>query len=451
MLAAAVAAALALGAADASAQTSKGTATKADVQAIQAQMQALQDRLNKLEANNAQLQSDNADLKALADRREAEMDYLKAQTRDLREEGANTSNDLAKVKGADWATKIKARGDFRYRHETISPERDVDGSAEDASDRNRERVRARFGFDAKVTDNIKSTLLFATGGDDPRSSNQTLGSSGTRKTVGIDLAFADWQFMQGGNLLLGKMPHQIFRPGQSMFYDGDYNPEGVAVKLDRGMFFGTAYGWMLTENYNADPKKNNTDTTVFGVQGGMKFPLLGGETVLAANYYECVHCQDESPLYANSGNGNTTYTVTGSPVALLAYGYEILELGAQMGMTVGNLPLTLWANYAQNMASDVEYDTAYAVGAMLGKASNPKTWEASLFYESIDKDALFGQFVDSDFGDGKTDSEGWALKAGYAPVKNVTLNGTYFINTLNKDVGTELDYNRLQLDVNYKF
>ncbi len=91
------------------------------------------------------------------------------------------------------------------------------------------------------------------------------------------------------------------------------------------------------------------------------------------------------------------------------------------------------------------------VGVMLGKASNAKTWEAGAFYQSIDKDALFAQWVDSDFGDGKTDASGWVLKAGYAPVKNFTFVGTYFMNTLNKDVGTELDYSRLQLDMNYKF
>jgi opacity protein-like surface antigen len=69
----------------------------------------------------------------------------------------------------------------------------------------------------------------------------------------------------------------------------------------------------------------------------------------------------------------------------------------------------------------------------------------------MDKDALFGQMVDSDFGDGRTDAEGWVVRAGYAPVRNVTLNAEYFINTLNKDVGTELDYDRWRLDVNYKF
>jgi hypothetical protein len=450
VLATAVAATLALAAPQAFAQA-KGSATKAEVQAIEAQMKALAERLNKLEASNTELQSENQELKAVVDRREAEIDYLKSQTKELREEGAMASNEISKVKGADWATKLKGRGDFRYRHEGIESERVVSGQAEDAADRTRHRIRARLGFDYAVTDTVKGTLLFATGGDDPRSSNQTLGGTGTRKSIGVDMAYVDWKFMNGANLVLGKQPHPYFRPGQSMFFDGDFNPEGGAVKFDRGMFFGSGYGWWLTEQFNSNPKGENNDSNLFGAQVGMKFPLLGGETVLAANYFDCGACQDNSPLFANNGNGNTTYTLPGSTTNLLRYDYEILQLSAQMGTNLLGQPFTFWADYAQNMASGVEYDTAYGVGVVLGKASNAKTWEAGIAYQSLDKDALFAQIIDSDFGDGRTDSEGWFLKGGYAPVKNVTLNATYFINTLNKDVGVELDYNRLQLDINYKF
>ena len=79
----------------------------------------------------------------------------------------------------------------------------------------------------------------------------------------------------------------------------------------------------------------------------------------------------------------------------------------------------------------------------------------------MDKDALFAQMIDSDFANGNTDGEGWGFRAGYAPVKNIVLNATYYINNLNKDVapvsgptyeiGKDLNYDRLQLDVNYKF
>ena len=453
-LATAVAATLALAAPQAYAQ-SKGSASKAEVQAIEAQMKALADRLNRLESANTALQTQNAELKAVVDRRDAEIDYLKSQTRELREEGAVASNEIAKVKGADWATRIKGRGDLRYRHESISTEY-VTGSGAaatvtDTADRNRHRIRARLGFDAQVTDNVKATLLLATGGDDPRSSNQTLGGTGTRKSVGLDMAYVDWKFMNGANAVLGKQPHPQWRPGQSLFFDSDFNPEGGAVRFERGMLFGSGYGWWLTEQYNANPEADNTDASLFGAQLGLKFALLGGETRVAAHYFDCGNCQDHSPLYANNGNGNTTYTLPGSSMNRLQYDYKILELSGQVGTTLFDLPLAVWADWAQNMASDVEYDTAWGLGVVLGKASNPKTWEAGLTYQSVDKDALFAQIIDSDFGDGKTDSEGWMLKGGYAPVKNFTVNATYFLNTLNKDVGTELDYQRVQVDLNYNF
>jgi len=480
VLATAVAAALALAAPQADAQS----ASKAEVQAMKAQLEALAERLGRLEAQNATLQTENETLKSAVDRRDAEMDYLKSQTKELREEGAVAANEIGKVKGADWATKIKARGDIRYRSENIWTER-VAGSGstavvEDAADRYRHRVRARLGFDAKVTDTVKATLLLATGGDDPRSSNQTLGSQSSRKSIGLDMGYIDWNFMSGANAVLGKQAWPQWRPGTSMFYDGDYNPEGGSVKYEQGMLFGSAYGWWLSEQWNANDQGENSDGNVVGAQLGLKFPLLGGETRVAVNYSDCGACQDQtSILYANNGNGNTTYRVpvtttvgqTNTTPAVtvvnttqanyLRYDYEILELAAETGTTLFDLPFSVWAHYANNLADDVEYDTAYAVGASLGRASNPKTWLAAVWYENRDADALFGQFVDSDFGDGRTDSEGFVFRGAYAPVRNFNVTGTYFLNTINKDrapvtgtgfaIGEDLDYDRLQLDLNYRF
>jgi hypothetical protein len=478
VLATAVAAALALGAADASAQT-KGAASKAEVQTLQAQMQAMTERLNRLEASNAQLQAENGELKSLVERRDAETDYLKSQTKELREEGAVAANEIAKVKGADWAAKIKGRGDFRYRHEYIGTERVVGGNLttpgtiEDASDRTRHRIRARLGFDAQVTEKVKGTLLLATGGDDPRSSNQTLGSQSSRKSVGVDMAYVDWNALNGMNIILGKQPWPFWRPGTSLFFDGDYNPEGGAVKFERGSLFGSAYGWWLSEQYNANPRGENSDGNVFGAQLGAKFALFGGETRFAAHYYDCGACQDQASILFgntattgvfpnNSGNGNTVYRTGASTVAspaFLRYDYEILGLSAEMGLTAFKLPLSLWVDYSQNMASGVQEDTAYAVGASIGRASNPKTWQAAAWYQMMESDSLFGQFVDSDFGDGRTDSDGWVLRGVYAPVRNVNVSATYFINNLNQDgrrdsyfnVNETLDYDRLQLDLNYRF
>jgi hypothetical protein len=502
VLATAVAATLALAAPEAFAQV-KGAASKAEVQAIEAQMKALADRLNKLESANSALQTQNSELQSVVERRDAEIDYLKSQTKELREEGAVLANEVNKTKGADWAAKIKGRGDLRYRSESIWTDRVVGtgptATVEDASDRYRHRIRARLGFDAQVTDKVKGTLLFATGADDPRSSNQTLGAQSTRKSIGVDMAFADWNFMQGANLILGKQPWPFWRPGNSLFYDGDYNPEGGAVKFERGMLFGSAYGWWLSEQYNASPTGENSDGNVFGAQLGMKFALFGGETRLALHYYDCGACQDQtSILFANNGNGNTTYpvlvtttvgrTTSTPPVNVtntttqnyLRDDFEVLDIGGEMGLTAWDRPLSLWFNYAQNLAAErgttrvgvpdpvvnETLDTAWAIGASYGRASNPKTWAVAAWYQDLDANSLFAQFVDSDFGDGTTDSNGWVLRGTYAPVRNLNVQATYFINDRFKDVapvrgvvppdttyeiGNDIGYDRLQLDINYRF
>ena len=423
--------------------------TRSEMEAMQAQLQALAERLNRLEATNTQLQTENAALKTQVERREAETDYLKAQTKELREEAAVTSNEIGKVKGADWATKIKARGDLRYRHEEIHRERIADDdTVQDAEDRYRHRIRARFGIDAQVSDHLKTTFQLSTSqDDDPRSSNQSLDEVSTRKAINLDQAYADWTFAQGANLVFGKQPYPFYRPGQSLFFDSDFNPEGIAAKFERGILFGGAYGWWLEERHSDDPANDSVDTFVAGAQLGLKVPMGDASNLVAfVHYYDCGACQNRSPFYDDDSNGNTV-----DDANALVFDYEIGELGAEFNTQIGSLPLQLFGNYAQNMADGVEEDTAYNAGFRLGRASNPRSWELAAMYQSIDKDGLFGQFIDSDFGNGETDSEGWALRGAYAPVRNIAVNLTYFINTLNKDVGTELDYDRLQLDLNWKY
>ena len=91
----------------------------------------------------------------------------------------------------------------------------------------------------------------------------------------------------------------------------------------------------------------------------------------------------------------------------------------------------------------------------------------------MEKDALFGQLLDSDFGDGKTDTKGYVLRGGYtrcaqldaqrlaipqrtverrpavgdgvqreppAPYDTSVINGVF-----------DRDYKRLQLDLNFRF
>ena len=124
--------------------------------------------------------------------------------------------------------------------------------------------------------------------------------------------------------------------------------------------------------------------------------------------------------------------------------------------------MTVFADYMVNNGAEIvnvatgeKFDAAYAVGISFNKASAPMSWEVAVMQQLTEANSVFGQFHDSDFGDGRTDTSGTVVKAAFVPAANWTINGTLFINTLNNDTGsattTDLDYKRLQLDLNFKF
>ncbi|MGE0581009.1 MAG: putative porin [Steroidobacteraceae bacterium] len=386
------------------------------------------------------------------DRLEAEIAYLKDNARANRKEIAESQATLAKVGELAGRTRLKA--DFRYRHEQID-------DASQATDRLRHRVRVRVGIEAKVNDTVKAVVQLATAGDDrdPRSTNQTLGEGATRKGVGLDLAYADWAPAQGVNVQLGKIPYAWQRVG-SHFWDGDITWEGGAARLARGPFFASAFGAWLAES------GSGADSRLLGGQLGARADLRDGVRLTGAiGYFDVGSVQDEVTLasgapactankaFFGGAQGNRTIVVNGC--RRLRDDYDLVEALAQVDLKLGTLPLALFADYLRNLDA-IDNDTGYAFGVTLGKAGEPKSWELGVVYQRMEQNAQFGQFVDSDFGGGTTFAKGAVLKAAWVPAKNWTLNGTYFLNERvlpAAGVVTETwhDYERLQLDLNYRF
>ncbi len=416
------------------------------------QLEALGQRVEKLEQDNSTLRSENEELRAKNDRIEATTEYLRdnasATRKQLAEEGPKVAEADRISKAAEWASRISWKADLRYRNEFLDPE-------EAASDQTRHRIRARFGMTGKVNDTLSATVQIATNGanNDPRSTNQTLGEGNTRKGIGIDLAYAEWKPVDGLALLAGKMPQPWVKP-PGLLWDGDITPEGIAVKYAKGPFFANAFGFWLSE------RSTDSDSTLLGGQLGMTGNLGAVKLTGAVGYYDYGTVEGEitttatgcapNPVFFGGPQGNTTVLV--GTCQTLANDFNIVEGLVQAEMTVGRLPLTLFGQYMQNQeASDL--DTAYNAGFALGRASSPKTWELGYFYQVVEKDSQFGQFTDSDFGGGVTDTEGSVIRLGYAPARNWVLNGTYFLNKRFADAtgATERDYDRYQIDLNFRF
>jgi hypothetical protein len=332
-----------------------------------------------------------------------------------------------------WVDRIKFKGDTRIRHERI----DEDGE----QDRARMRFRARFGLSAQVSDDIKFVFQLATGGDTPVSTNQTFDDGFSTKDIGVDLAYVDWKIGNSLNFYGGKMKNPLYRAGGvPLIWDGDLNPEGFALKYTYGNFFGTVGG------FSAEERSSTDDSLLYVVQAGMKFPL-GDTAKLTAGigYFAYTDTIGNEPFYDGRSKGNSV-AANGDYI----YDYENTELFAELSTKLGDWPFKVHAHATQNANPGVE-DTGFAVGAKLGSAKEQGQSEFSWTYVDLEADAVIGAFSDSDFGGGGTDSHGHFLKAKYAASSKIFVGGTLFLNTVDRFQGTEHDYNRLQLDVEFKF
>jgi hypothetical protein len=430
-------------------------AQDADIQALKDQLAALQTKIEQLEKNQS-------------------------QTKKTADEAQTTADRTADVL-AQGNARLSFAGDVRYRNESF----DVDLVDRN---RNRDRIRARVNANFRVNDTVTGQIGLSTGSADPRSGNQTLDGQNSRKDFDLDVAYVTWAPNASWKLTAGKQRYPWQRTG-SLFFDGDVNPEGLSVNFTRGnLFAGAFYDWLSERALSfSSPTGTNTDSILYGAQVGYKIPFSDSvKMTVAATYFNFDGVQGYNPLFGGSAFGNTTTTSAAVCSRTLAAGtacllsdYDIIEGFADLTASVGGKPLRFFVDYAQNTEAEVnptagkKLDSALSAGLNYGAASAKGTWEAGLIYQQIEKDALFGQLLDSDFGDGNTDTSGFVIKGAYALARNWTVNATLFLNDLSNDVPqtvtvfntatpapldtiaipniTDRDYKRLQLDLNFKF
>ncbi|MFZ9060301.1 MAG: putative porin [Steroidobacteraceae bacterium] len=391
-----------------------------DTAALRSQLAALIERVERLEQQLAEAESTN----------ERQTDQL--------------AQASVAARAASWAEKIRFAGDFRYRHELI----DEDGRQE----RQRQRIRARFGLTAQVGESLTAGLRIATGGvSENRSTNATLGDANARKDLELDLGYLTWKPRDDLSLTLGKQVYPWFRPGSSFLYDSDSNPEGMALAWSGSSgAFANAWGFWLSESGSA------AEGNVSGLQVGWRG--RSGLTV-AASFHDYAALQGRSLAFSGYPAGNSTYAgdrlcvpVATDVAVARCYSddYEILGLAVQYEASVGEWPLQLWADSVQNLAVE-RLDSGFNLGARLGRASSPGSWELALVYQDVEADAQWGGFIDSDFAGGDTQGRGWRLQGGWVPTRNALLQFTWIDSTRAVDLPAQRDYQRLQLDFSMKF
>ena len=385
------------------------------MQQLVAQIEALSNRVKELEADKKEFQKVTS----------AQLDEVVADHASIK----NTHSD------SSWTEAMRWKGDFRYRYESFN--------IEDAPNRHRNRVRARAALIADITPTIEVGLGLASGGDDPVSSNQTLGGGGSTKEIRMDLAYFDWFGLSNTHIVGGKFSNYIHRSGKNgLLWDGDWRPEGTGIKWDNGRIFANGLGTWI----ESDSKKGQS--FAYLTQAGFRIPIGDNVRLTAGVGYHVFDTKGSGSFFGDDNDffGNSFNPVTKTYL----HNYEELELFADLSFELFGHPSQIFGNFVQNQAVN-EFDTAFAMGFKYGQAKNKGQWEFGYVYQDLEADSVLGLLTDSDFGGGGTDSKGHVLKGSFAIYKNVNAKFTYFINDIDLKSGEPKDFNRLQLDLSFKY
>ena len=358
-----------------------------------------------------------------------------------------------------WVDWITFKGDLRYRNESINDDSKLDAN-KDTYTRQRDRIRARLGADAKCNDNLKAAIGLTTdegtGAGDPISGNQTLTGGGSKKSFWLDYAYLDYSFL-GDNPnevhgIGGKMKNPFITFPDDLVWDPDLTPEGLAVKGQLGGGFATVFanaGYIWLQEVS-----DKSDAKLYAGQAAVKLQFIPEVALtVGGSYYGFQHLKGfdlvdyQSPA-GSYGNSTMNGSVSGSTTnKAWATEFTPVVYFAQLDLWVVGIPLSVYAQELSNGDAD-KLDKGHMYGVALGKAKNPKTWEVGYSYAEVEKDATLGSFADSDRWGGGADGKGHKLYGKYQIMKNLQAGVTYFKDekTISDPAKTK-DYDRLQVDL----
>lgn len=411
-----------------------------------------------------------------------------------------------------WARRVRLFGDLRVRGQ-------ADGYAEDnipnyyrdvlvvnerggidragvaafvntTEDRQRLRARMRLGLEAELGYNFSMGLRLATGNfRDPVSTNQTLGNTGARYNVGVDLAWLRWygQSRTARNSL-SVSAGRIVNPFQStdLVFDQDLTFEGVATTLRHSFSRDEPFRRHVYFTAGAFPLQevelSNDDKWLLGGQLGLDWRFAGGQRLRwGAGYYAYQNItgvrnslddtrQDfTAPQFVQRGNTlfdirNPSDPNSNQDLFALAAEYELADLTLQYDIPVTErYRVSLVGDVVRNLGYD-EAEVAQRVGALVlertdgyqaelsfGSANMAENhaWRFGLGYKYLERDAVLDAFTDSDFRLGGTDVKGYIVTADYAFSPRAFARLRYLSGSEIDDAPFGVDV--LQLDFNTSF
>lgn len=338
-----------------------------------------------------------------------------------------TKKSLKKVK---WAEKVKVKGDIRTRYQFESKD------AKD--DRSRGRIRYRLGVIAKPISNWEVGAGLASGGSDPRSTNQTMQDAFSTKGIQLDYAYAKYTHGNTGlKAVAGKFKRKkyLWAPTDVM-WDGDINPEGVAMSFaPKGGPLWLNAGILVLEEDKTSTGGDHDSHMGYG-QIGTKFKSGNMYGKVAGTVYTF------GKMKTPGGTGWSGYT--GAAETNTDNNLGSFNLAAEIGTKVGAGKFAIVGEYINNYETNTNEDTAWIAGVKysIGK------FKMKYLYADVDHNAVPDFLPDSDRFGGDTGIKGHEIAVGYEINKRVSVGLDYYatedpVKNVNQDI--------LQLDLKVKF
>ena len=377
-------------------------------------------------------------------------------------------------------------------------------TANTQEDRDRLRLRARLGINAKVADTVSAGLRLATGSATDRvSTNQTLGNNFNRYTLLLDRAWvrldpADW-----ATAIAGRMPNPWF--SSDMVWSENLNFDGVALQFRRPLSPTAEWLPFATLGYfpirEAVPPRRGR--SIVGAQVGVQWEastLTRVRLGLAQYRFQNFTGRVDTDYDAITGPGRSygqyeyeaglrqrgnTLFLTNNPLEIAA---GLTPDRARWGLASRFEPVVLtaaaefshFAPYVVGLSGEVVRNSAYSradvlqrsgVGlndarvfgvqarATIGMQSlrNVGDWQGSLAYRWLGSDAVPDAFVDSDLGLGGTNVRGWTLGLQYAVARDTQLGlrwlsgRTISSPSVQQGLLDRFNVDTLQVDLNVRF
>ncbi len=434
-------------------------------------------------------------------------------------------------------TELELYGDVRARYEYRGGETaGTSDHPNDWYQRSRERYRLRIGLRGILADDWFFGIRLETG-NKRNSTNVTFGNDGTTTSTpsvpngpfakdddGIFLgqAYLGYKGLRDTTLTVGRMPNPLITT--LMVWDADINPEGVAEqwKHSFNLSFGGGGVAEAAPSYSKDGKTVVTATGSSSEPSKLKIDLFANfaqfvyddanpENPLGArktdsngnlipntdawllawqvgarfNFPKNMYFQVAPVLYNYTGAGDTfnSVFVGGDPtlsntdsLATNQFGINnllVLEIPAEFGFKVGELPIRIFSDFAVNFEADSraaaagrpdkgDQRYAYQIGAGIGQLKAKHDWQVQAFWMHSEQYSLDPNLIDSDFFDSRVNMEGVVVQAGYALSDAVVFNLSYgYASGIDNSLGTGgfhdipinpmQKYQLFQADLNVKF